>query len=195
MRGFAMSTVVMLLAMAAPATAQEAGDVGLTMGYPAAVGVIWHITDAIAVRPDLTVSTSTTESTSTTAGFGGGTNLVSTTTSTSWTTSVGLSALFYVKTLDRVRLYVAPRAAYLRTSIDLDDDQPLPRAFDNSTTGFVAAGAFGAQYGAHERFAIFGEAGVQYSSQSSRSALLTSSSRSENRTAGLRSAVGVTFYF
>jgi hypothetical protein len=195
MRGFATGTVVMLLAMAAPATAQEAGDVGLTMGYPAAVGVIWHITDAIAVRPELTVSTSTTESTSTTSGFGGGANLVSTTTSTSWTTSVGLSALFYVKTLDRVRLYIAPRAAYLRTSIDIDDDQPLAGSFDNSSSGFVAAGAFGAQYGAHERFAIFGEVGAQYTSQSSTSAFSITRNRSESRTAGLRSAVGVTLYF
>jgi hypothetical protein len=188
--------MVVALVMAAPAAAQESGDVGLTMGYPAAVGVVWHVTDAIALRPDATVSTSTTESTSTTAGFGGGPRLVSTTTSTSWTTSVGLSALIYVKTIDRVRLYVAPRAAYLRTTIDIDDDQSsLGVSFDNSTTGFVAGGAFGAQYGAHERFAIVGELGVQYTSQSSRSALSISSSRSENRTAGLRSAVGVVLYF
>jgi hypothetical protein len=195
MRGFATGTVMMLLAMAAPATAQEGGDVGLTMGYPAAVGVIWHITDAIAVRPDLSVTTSTTESTSTTSGFGGGATLVSTTTSTSWTTSVGLSALFYVKTLDRVRLYVAPRAAYLHTTIDLDDDQPLAGAFDNSSTGFLAAGAFGAQFNADEHFAIFGELGGQYTSQSSTSAFSITRNRSEGRTAGLRSAVGVTLYF
>jgi hypothetical protein len=180
---------------AAPATAQEAGDVGLTMGYPAAVGVVWHITDAIALRPDVTVSTSSTESTSTTSGFGGGATLVSTTTSTSWTTSVGLSALFYLKTIDRVRLYLAPRAAYLRTTIDIDDDQPLAGTFDNESDGFVAAGAFGAQFNAHERFAIFGELGLQYTSQTSTSAFALTRNRSENRTAGLRSAVGVTLYF
>lgn len=195
MRGLGVTTVLALL-VAAPAAAQDAGSVGLTMGYPAAVGVVWHVTGAIALRPEATVSTSTTESTSTTVGFAGGPTLVNTTTSTSWTTSVGLSALFYVKTLDRVRLYVAPRAAYLRTTIDIDDDQSsLGASFDNSTSGFVAAGAFGAQYNAHERFAIFGELGGQYTSQSSRSALSISSSRSENRTAGLRSAVGVTLYF
>jgi hypothetical protein len=180
---------------AAPATAQEAGDVGLTMGYPAAVGVVWHITDAIALRPDVTVSTSSTESTSTTSGFGGGATLVSTTTSTSWTTAVGLSALFYLKTIDRVRLYLAPRAAYLRTTIDIDDDQPLAGTFDNESDGFVAAGAFGAQFNAHERFAIFGELGLQYTSQTSTSAFALTRNRSENRTAGLRSAVGVTLYF
>jgi len=173
---------------AAPATAQEAGDVGLTMGYPAAVGVVWHITDAIALRPDVTVSTSSTESTSTTSGFGGGATLVSTTTSTSWTTSVGLSALFYLKTIDRVRLYLAPRAAYLRTTIDIDDDQPLAGTFDNESDGFVAAGAFGAQFNAHEL-------GLQYTSQTSTSAFALTRNRSENRTAGLRSAVGVTLYF
>jgi hypothetical protein len=187
--------VLLGVSAAAPATAQEAGDVGLTMGYPAAVGVVWHITDAIALRPDVTVSTSSTESTSTTSGFGGGATLVSTTTSTSWTTAVGLSALFYLKTIDRVRLYLAPRAAYLRTTIDIDDDQPLAGTFDNESDGFVAAGAFGAQFNAHERFAIFGELGLQYTSQTSTSAFALTRNRSENRTAGLRSAVGVTLYF
>jgi hypothetical protein len=194
MRRFGMAALLGVV-MAAPATAQEAGDVGLTMGYPAAVGVIWHITDNIALRPDATISTSSTESTSTSSGFGGGATLVNTTTSTSWNTSVGLSALFYVKTLDRVRLYVAPRAAYLRTSIDIDDDQSFGGVFDNDSDGFIAAGAFGAQFGAHERFAIFGEVGAQYTSQSSTSAVSTSRSKSEVRTAGLRSAVGVTLYF
>lgn len=185
--------VMVLAAVAAPAAAQEAGSVGLTIGYPAAVGVVWHITDRIALRPDFTLSTSTTESTSTNDSIFA--PQVSTTTSTSWSTAVGLSALFYLTAIEPLRFYVAPRAAYLRTSIDIDDDQPLAAAFDNTSTGFLAAGAFGVQYNAHDRFAIFGELGAQYTSQSSSSEFLTSRNRSENRTAGLRSAVGVTLYF
>jgi hypothetical protein len=192
MRGLALATMVAVV-MAAPAAAQDAGSVGLTMGYPAAVGVVWHITERIALRPDVTLSTSTTESTSTIDSIF--VPQVSTTTSTSWSTAVGLSALLYLNSTDQLRFYVAPRAAYLRTSIDIDDDQPLASAFDNTSTGFVAAGAFGVQYNAHERFAIFGELGAQYTSQSSTSEFLTSRTRGEVRTAGLRSAVGVTLYF
>jgi hypothetical protein len=192
MRGLALATM-MAVVMAAPAAAQDAGSVGLTMGYPAAVGVVWHVSERIALRPDVTLSTSTTESTSTTDSIF--VPQVSTTTSTSWSTAVGLSALLYLNSTDQLRFYVAPRAAYLRTSIDIDDDQPLASAFDNTSTGFVAAGAFGVQYNAHERFAIFGELGAQYTSQSSTSEFLTSRTRGEVRTAGLRSAVGVTLYF
>jgi hypothetical protein len=192
MRGLALATM-MAVVMAAPAAAQDAGSVGLTMGYPAAVGVVWHVSERIALRPDVTLSTSTTESTSTIDSIF--VPQVSTTTSTSWSTAVGLSALLYLNSTDQLRFYVAPRAAYLRTSIDIDDDQPLASAFDNTSTGFVAAGAFGVQYNAHERFAIFGELGAQYTSQSSTSEFLTSRTRGEVRTAGLRSAVGVTLYF
>ncbi len=192
MRGLGLGIVVAVV-IAAPAAAQDAGSVGLTMGYPAAIGVVWHVTERLALRPDFTLSTSTTESTSTNDSIFG--PQVSTTTSTSWSTAVGLSALVYLKTADQLRFYVAPRAAYLRTSIDIDDDQPLAATFDNTSTGFVAAGAVGVQYNAHDRFAIFGELGAQYTSQSSSSAFLTSRTRGENRTAGLRSAVGVTLYF
>jgi hypothetical protein len=192
MRGFGLATMVAVV-MAAPAAAQDAGSVGLTMGYPAAVGVVWHVTERIALRPDFTLSTTTTESTSTNDSIF--VPQVSTTTSTSWSTAVGLSALLYLNSTDQLRFYVAPRAAYLRTSIDIDDDEPLAATFDNTSTGFVAAGAFGVQYNAHDRFAIFGELGAQYTSQSSTSEFLTSRTRGENRSAGLRSAVGVTLYF
>jgi hypothetical protein len=192
MRGVALATVVTVM-MAAPAAAQDAGAVGLTMGYPAAVGVVWHVTERIALRPDFTLSTTTTESTSTIDSIF--VPQVSTTTSTSWSTAVGLSALLYLNAADPLRFYVAPRAAYLRTSIDIDDDQELAAAFDNTSTGFVAAGAFGVQYNAHDRFAIFGELGAQYTSQSSTSEFVSSRTRGENRTAGLRSAVGLTLYF
>jgi hypothetical protein len=192
MRGFGLATMVAVV-MAAPAAAQDAGSVGLTMGYPAAVGVVWHVTERIALRPDFTLSTTTTESTSTNDSIF--VPQVSTTTSTSWSAAVGLSALLYLNSTDQLRFYVAPRAAYLRTSIDIDDDEPLAATFDNTSTGFVAAGAFGVQYNAHDRFAIFGELGAQYTSQSSTSEFLTSRTRGENRSAGLRSAVGVTLYF
>ena len=41
---------------AAPAAAQEKGNVGITMGFPASVGLLWHATEKIAVRPDAPAS-------------------------------------------------------------------------------------------------------------------------------------------
>ncbi len=192
--------VVGLLILAAllgrPAAAQEAGDVGITMGYPAGVGVVWHVTDGIALRPDVSVNWTSSESESTTGGLLPGLPPRTTTSSAdSWTTAVGLSALFYVRTIDRLRLYVAPRGAYLRSSVDLEDGLGVASTFDTTTDGYLASGSFGAQFSVHDHFALVGELGLQYTSQSASASFLSSRSETESRTAGLRSAVGVTLYF
>ena len=36
--------------------AQDAGKVGLTMGYPSSVGVIWNVAGRVALRPEITLS-------------------------------------------------------------------------------------------------------------------------------------------
>ena len=41
---------------ATPASAQEAGDVGVTVSAPSAIGIIWHVTPRVAIRPDLAFS-------------------------------------------------------------------------------------------------------------------------------------------
>jgi hypothetical protein len=190
--------LAVIIATAAPAAAQEKGDVGLTMGYPAAVGVIWHIADRIAIRPDVSMNWSSSESVRVIeSALPGLPPITSDNSATSWSTSVGLSALVTLHTADRFRLYVVPRAAWLRTTIDLEDSVGgiSGVSFDETTDGYVVSGALGAQVSAHERFAIFGELGVQYTEQRSSSTLVQSRSENENRTVGLRSAVGVVLYF
>ena len=44
---------VLFVAQSAPALAQDKGDVGISMGYPAAVGVVFHLTDSVALRPEI----------------------------------------------------------------------------------------------------------------------------------------------
>jgi hypothetical protein len=190
---FALS---LLAAGATPAVAQDGPRVGIAMGYPAAVGVVWHITDAFALRPDVSVTRTSTE-TVTSIGplFPGGAPVTSRNTSRSWSTSAGVSALFYVRTIDRLRFYVVPRAAYLRSTVDLEDDSGFASAFDTDTTGYLASGAFGAQYAVHDRFVVFGEIGAQYSSQKSKTSFSTTRNETESRAAGLRSAIGATLYF
>jgi len=186
----------LLAALAAPAAAQEKGDVGLTMGYPAAIGVVWHIADWVAIRPDVAMTWTSTDTVSAIdTGLPGVPSITSTTSADLFNTSIGLSALFYVHTEDRFRLYVVPRAAYLYTSLDLDEDAGLTIGLDESNDGFLVSGALGAQVKAHERFSIFGELGLQYTAQRSETSRPQFRTENESHSFGLRSAVGVTLYF
>lgn len=188
--------VVMLVVAARSAGAQEAGDVGVTMGYPGALGVVWHVTDGIAIRPDIALSRSTSESTTSATGPFAGSGLSSTSTSDGWGTTVGLSVLLNVRTIERLRLYLAPRIAYAHSTAD--NETGLSGAltgFTAKTTGVLASGSFGSQYNVHDRFAVFGELGLQYTTQTTTSDFPGSRTEADGTTFGLRSAVGVTFYF
>lgn len=188
--------VVMLVVAARSAGAQQAGDVGVTMGYPGALGVVWHVADGIAVRPDIALSRSTSESTTSATGPFGGSGLSSTSTSDGWGTTVGLSVLLNVRTIERLRLYLAPRIAYAHSTAD--NETGLSGAltgFTAKTTGVLASGSFGSQYTVHDRFAVFGELGLQYTTQTTTSDFPGSRTEADGTTFGLRSAVGVTFYF
>lgn len=188
--------VVMLVAAARSAAAQEAGDVGVTMGYPGALGVVWHVTEGIALRPDIALTRSTSESTTSATGGFGGPGLSSTSTSEGWGTTVGLSVLLNVRTIDRLRLYLAPRVAYAYSTTDNESGfAGSLSAFTSKTRGVLASGSFGSQYNVHDRFAIFGELGLQYTTQTTTSDFPGTRNEADGTTVGLRSAVGVTFYF
>ncbi len=196
MRGRVLLGVVMLVVAARSAAAQEAGDVGVTMGYPGALGVVWHVTDGIAVRPDIALTRSTSESTTSATGVFSGSGLSSTSTSDGWGMTVGVSVLVNVRTIERLRLYLAPRLAYAHSTSD--NETGLSGAlsgFTAKTTGVLASGSFGSQFSLHDRFAVFGELGLQYTTQTTTSDFPGSSTEAEGTTFGLRSAVGVTFYF
>jgi hypothetical protein len=138
----------LLLCACATANAQEAGQVGITMGYPGSIGFIWHVSDGVAVRPEIAFSTASSNN-----EFSADTTTV----------SVGASGLFYVAKWDHVRAYVSPRLSYGRTTSD--SAGTIGIALKNST--YIVIGSFGAQYTAHKRFAIFGETGLGYSRSSS----------------------------
>lgn len=182
---------VLAAGAARPAAAQQAGDVGVAAGYPGALGVVWHITDGIALRPDLSVTRTTSETTST--GLGG--TLTTVNKAEGWNTTVGLSVLVTVKTLERLKVYVAPRLAWSYASSDNESGAGTAIAFTTTTKGVIASGSFGAQYLLHDRFAIFGELGLQYSGLDNTSDFPGSRSSGDSTTLGLRSAVGATFYF
>jgi hypothetical protein len=197
MRGWSVwgAGLAVVVATAAPAAAQEQGDVGVTLGYPAGVGVIWHIADRVAIRPDVSFTWTSTESTTSTQLLPGLPPTTITSSADLFNTAVGVSVLVYLSSEQPFRLYLVPRAAYIHTSLDLDGSAGTSLALDEETDGYLLSGALGGQFKAHDRFSIFGELGLQYTSQGSSQSIGIGTNESESRSLGLRSAVGVVLYF
>ena len=192
--------------------AQEPGHVGLTMGYPTAVGVIWHVADRLALRPDLSLSQSSGDSTTTTAP-----QIGSPSSNNSWQVGIGLSAFFYVARWDALRVYVGPRFAYSRsTTTSSSSSSSLSASVtDGTASSYSTTGSFGAQYLLGPRFAVFGEIGLSYTTITSDTTGITtitlssfgvpftgespivSTFRNEahSRSVSPRSGAGVIFYF
>jgi hypothetical protein len=139
--------------LAAPAVrAQEAGQIGLEFGTNA-VGVIFHLNDSIALRPEVTFA------------FGGS----STSDINSW--GVGGSALVYLNHVEKLSTYFVPRFMYQRNSISGGLS-----GIDVVTNTYDVSGSFGAQYALHRRFSVFGEVGLLIRDTTSNAAFTTTSS-------------------
>ena len=182
-----MLVLIALLSMRAAALAQDKGDAGLTMGYPGAIGVIYHVTDRFAIRPEITFAISNGKSESP----------VSTTEGDTATIGVGVSGIFYLKHADKLRTYICPRYAYTHSDSTTTSSILGPVFDDGETTttndAHAVVGTFGAQYALHERFSIFGEVGAGFThtrSQSDLGGLSSSSNQFATRT-----GAGVIFYF
>jgi hypothetical protein len=176
------------------ARAQEAGRVGLAVGYPASVGVIWHVSDRIALRPDVTLSQSSGDTT-TTVNLTPTVMGTSRTSSDTWSVAVGASGLFYLGQWDALRTYVSPRFAYTRLAIHgaTATTYAVPSNLSNTiASGYLVSGSFGAQYSFGRRFGVFGEVGVAYTDSTTKTDFAFSTS---SKTIGTRSGVGVLFYF
>lgn len=188
--------MAVLVSGVAPALAQSTRTVGLVMGYPASVGVLWHVADGLALRPDISLSRLATETTSTSIDFLGAPQ-TATTVSEGWTTSLGLSGLFYLGAPGDLRFYLTPRVAYAWSRSDYESSPGFAQLgpYESESEGWLAAGSFGAQYAPHERFRLFGEVGLSYSRQDGTTGYSNSRSRNVTTSVGLRSGVGVVVYF
>lgn len=173
MRNVCIAAAVLLCASSA--SAQQPSSIGITMGFPASVGVIFNTSDAIAVRPELSFGTSSIS----------GTGAAKT---TSHTFTIGADALFYMHTYDHVRTYVAPHVDYSHHSNSTASTSDIS-ATDHAV-GF--AGSYGAQYTPTDRFGIYGEVGLGFSHSSLSSNAFGSGVTSN--TWGTRAGVGVIFY-
>ena len=157
--------------------------VGITMGYPTSVGVVFELSDRVWLRPEFSFSVGTSE---------GSASGISGTSSDVWTVGIGVSALFYLKNWDALRTYVAPRFAYTRGTTTVDS--AFGGDSDLTSEGFTLNGLFGAQYAFHPRFSVFGEVGVGYTSTETRLSPPVDG-KTETNSFGTRTGVGVIFFF
>ncbi len=172
--------VVFFVLLAAVANAQSSG-VGLVMGYPGNIGIIWHSSPGAALRPEFSISKTNSSSTNFGTTVSGD--------STAW--GLGASALFYVRQWNTARMYVSPRFVYSRAT------SRSQAASGTSSSGPTAnlyqlTGSVGAQYSFARRFGVFGEAGFGYGYQRTSYA---SGQKSTTKTWSTRTAVGAILYF
>lgn len=183
----------------ASATAQERGQVGIAMGYPGTVSVIWHATDTIAIEPKISFLQSSTDSRVESRLTINGVVVTSsevTTAQDGWSVSPGFDLRFTVGKWDNVSAYVAPGYTYLRgsTTIVTATDSPFATILSEtrkySTRGHDVRGMLGVQYTPHRKFAVFGQFGVRYSRSEQRLG-----NDITTRLIGNTSAVGAILYF
>ena len=206
-----MLFVLTVLAVPSAVHAQDTPKVGVTMGYPSAVGILWHVADSVALRPEVTLTRSSGESNG---------NDLSPTVTTDGTTAVGVSigALFYLGRKDAFRPYISPKFSYSRssTSSAVNSNTILgPSTSESTLSAYAGAASVGGQYALGRRFGVFGEVGLAYTrtntaltstftttgfvlingalTQTVRQQTLQSSARSN--LLGTRTAVGVIVYF
>ena len=189
----------MMLAGVAHAGDGQASDqlrAGVTIGYPASVGLIFQLTDTIALRPELSFSGSSADASLTTP-------VQSSTKDEGSTIGVGLSALFYAARWDSLRAYISPRWSFSRASSTITTSIPvivrLPpqnsvSSTNTSTTNSVA-GSLGAEYSLGRRFAVFGETGFGYTRQTTSIAASQFHNENHLRSWGTRTGVGLILRF
>jgi len=174
-----------LLVALVPALAagQETRTVGITMGYPAALGVLWHVSDKVAIRPELTFGgTSTTTTSSSFDNEGNG-----------WTVGTGVSAIFYLGSpADKLRTYVAPRFTYAHMSSTVKLSSVTNSSTTTTGNGVGGFGLFGAQYAVGDRFTVFGEVAFGLTHSSTTSSLLPT--KGSGNSWGIHSGAGIVFY-
>src|SRR4029453_17000560 len=127
--------------MTTPAAAQEKGDIGMAVPAPAAIGLIWPVSERVAIRPEMSFSFSETDAE--------GANVSDL---SSHSVTLAGTALFYAGQWDSLRTYFAPRISYSWTGSSTGG------GINSDQDAWGLGGSIGAQYGLGTRFAVFAEA-------------------------------------
>lgn len=118
--------------------AQAERGLGLVIGHPGDVGLLWHL-GQLPLRADLAYSRTTDSRQGLESG--------------SWSATSGLSVLLLVARIDSLRGYFVPRVSYRHQGA-------------NGYTPFKTYsvdGGFGVQHDLARRLTVYGEAGLRYS--------------------------------
>ena len=132
--------MALLAPMLVPASvfAQDSPKVGLVMATPTGVGIIWHITDRVAIRPGIGLAFASSE---TPLSKSDGTSI-----------DAGFSVLFYTARWDNVRSYISGRYFYEHGTTESSSTEV-------TSTGHDITGSVGVEFTPHRRFGVFGEVG------------------------------------
>ena len=155
------------------------------MGYPAAVGLVWHLSDRVAIRPEFQVARTTSELSTP------GIDLLSSSAS-SWSIGAGVSGLFYLQRWDELSTYLSPRFAYSRSTATSSTSFFQNTPTTSRSNVYNGSLSFGAQYALGRRFSAFGEVGFGLTDTRASSA---TGSSSDGRIWSTRTGAGVIFYF
>ena len=171
--------IVVLFILLAPAkAAAQEKTFGITMGFPASVGVFWKVSDAMAVRPEFRFSLTSEDDDEDASLYG-----------------TGVTGLFYLTSADALRLYAGPRFTYERQSTE---DRGF-FTFESAANVYTLTGLFGAQYLLGDRFLVYGEVGVRFGYATSENTVTgpTSSTSSDSfeHTWGSTGGVGIALLF
>jgi len=157
------------------ASAQDAPKAGLVITSSSSVGILWHASERVALRPEFVVASSKGSLEA------GGAEL------TQRTLSPGFSVLFYTRSRSEdFRPFVAPRYVYGR-SHGKSTSTIAPGVVESTLVTHSASVTGGAEYVPHRRFGIFGELGIAYSRAEPANTVTQSWS--------IRSVVGAILYF
>jgi hypothetical protein len=182
MNGRLVCAIGLSLACLTPsaAWAQDKGDTGLAITSPTAIGLIWHTSDRLAIRTDVSFGFSETD------GEGSSPDI------SSRSVTLGVAALLYTHRWDELRTYFSPRFTYSHATTDLASTST--NVSDSTVSSWGISGSIGAQYSLGQRFGVFAEAGLLYSSQRSEISIVGVADRT-TWTFGTRTAVGGILYF
>ncbi|MCX7632561.1 MAG: outer membrane beta-barrel protein [Turneriella sp.] len=161
-------------------TATSTSRLGIDFSYSESlphIGVWWHISQQVALRPTLGFR-STTSSSTTNTGFS------TVTTETSATIfEFGLSLPVYLTKFKAMDLFVAPAFSFRNTSTKTSGGGISQ---SESKSGFAFGLSLGLQIPLHEQLHVFGESGFGYSKDDS---------KKETNLGLIRTSVGAIFYF
>jgi hypothetical protein len=174
--------LALLASSAGAAAAQDKGKIGITMGYPPSLGLLWHASDKVAIRPEFSMSGSSSESSSSSFGLE----------SDSWTFATGASALFYLHTYDHLRTYVGPRFIYSHLRATSKSSGFTQTSSTTKGDAVGGGGFFGAQYALGDKFRVFGELGFAVDHSTTKTT--SGTGKATANAWGTRSSVGVIFY-